>query len=234
MEEFTYTNIFDTKGIEYLIIITFLLLIVPFWRLLNKPVKAKAMQTLGYISENVLRIPRGLFYSKHHSWTHLEKSGFAKIGLDDLLANITGNISITPVVESGDMINKGDLIAHINQNGKELKITSPISGKIESYNKTLFENPSILHEDPYEKGWIAQIKPEDWQMETSSYLLAEDAAEWAKNELARVKDFIAVSLNKISPEPSMVILQDGGEITKDPLSQMPKEVWDDFQKEFLD
>lgn len=234
MEEFTYTNIFDTKGIEYLIIITFLLLIVPFWRLLNKPVKAKAMQTLGYISENVLRIPQGLFYSKNHSWTYLEKSGFAKVGLDDLLANITGSISINPVVESGGKIKKGDLIAYINQNGKELKITSPITGKIESYNKTLLESPDIMHEDPYEKGWIAQIKPEDWQMETSTYLLAEDAAEWAKNELSRVKDFIAVSLNKISPEPSMVILQDGGEITKDPLSQMPKEVWDDFQKEFLD
>ena len=31
MDGFSYTDIFDTKGIEYLIIIAFLLLIIPVW-----------------------------------------------------------------------------------------------------------------------------------------------------------------------------------------------------------
>jgi glycine cleavage system H protein len=236
MDEFTYTNIFDTKGIEYLVVIAFLLLIIPFWRLLNKPIKAKvtAMEALGIISENILKIPQGFFYSRNHAWTYLEKSGLAKVGLDDLLAHITGSITVNTSVEKGDRVKKGDLIARIEQNGKQLKITSPISGQIESFNETLFENPEILNKDPYEKGWIAQIKPEDWQMETNAYLLAEDATEWAKNELARIKDFVAVSMKKISPEPSLVVLQEGGELVENPLAKMPKEIWEDFQKEFLD
>jgi glycine cleavage system H protein len=36
METFTYVNIFDTKGIEYLLVITFLILIVSFWRYLTR------------------------------------------------------------------------------------------------------------------------------------------------------------------------------------------------------
>ena len=39
MNQFVYSDIFDTKGIEYIVVISFLLLIIPIWRLLNKPVK---------------------------------------------------------------------------------------------------------------------------------------------------------------------------------------------------
>ena len=39
MEQFTYNNIFETKGIEYLLIIGFFLVLIPFWLILNKRVE---------------------------------------------------------------------------------------------------------------------------------------------------------------------------------------------------
>lgn len=235
MEQFTYTNIFDTKGIEYIIIISFLLLIIPFWVALNKPVKitSRVKEAFGILTENILNIPKGLFYSKNHTWAHLEKTGYATVGLDDFLLHVTGRVVIENLLTPGANVKNGDVIARIMQDGKHLQITSPISGKVEKINSALNKNPEIINDDPYEKGWIAQIKPQDWQMETSTYLLAEDATAWAKNELARVKDFVAVSLKKMSPEPSMVVLQDGGELMDGPLSKMPDKVWQDFQNEFL-
>jgi len=41
MDGFFYNNIFETKGIEYLIIITFLVLIIPFWLKINKKASKK-------------------------------------------------------------------------------------------------------------------------------------------------------------------------------------------------
>jgi glycine cleavage system H protein len=35
------------------------------------------------------------------------------------------------------------------------------------------------------------------------------------------------------PEPSILVLQDGGEIVEQPLAELPQEVWNDFQEEFL-
>jgi len=236
MDAFTYTNIFDTKGIEYLIIIGFLLLIIPFWIFINKPLKLreKMREAFGALSENILKIPQGLFYSKNHTWTHLEKSGFAKVGLDDLLLHITGKVEIADFKNSGEKIAKGDVIAEIHQNGKRLKITSPISGDIQSVNTMLKENSSVINEDPYGKGWVYKIKPDRWVEETKSYFLAEEASEWVKNELTRFKDFVAMSVKKYSPDSAMLIMQEGGELTDHPLSEMPKEVWTDFQKQFLD
>jgi glycine cleavage system H protein len=235
MDQFTYTNIFDTKGIEYLVVIVFLLLIIPFWRLLNKPlaIKAKAGEALGTLSENILKIPLGLFYSKNHTWMQLEKSGFAKVGLDDLLMHITGEVKVHNLKNAGDNVNTGDIIAQIEQNGKQLEIKSPISGEIQSVNNTLKANPGIMNDDPYGKGWILKIKPEKWIAETSACLVAEDALEWSKKELERFKDFLATSVNKITPHTTTTILQEGGELTDNPLSTMPKEVWADFQDEFL-
>jgi len=234
MEEFSYHNIFATKGVEYLAIIAFLTLLIPFWMLLNKQAKAKNIRkALGILSANMLRIPQGLFYSKNHTWTHLDKSGSAKVGLDDLLLHITGEVKFTNLKQPGEIIKKGELLTEIDQNGKLLQIFSPISGKIINTNEEINENPDMLINDPYGLGWIYKIKPSKWVAETNSYYMAEDATSWSIQELERFKDFLAVSMKNHSPEPSMVILQDGGELRDGSLSEMPNEIWRDFQETFL-
>jgi glycine cleavage system H protein len=125
-------------------------------------------------------------------------------------------------------------LAAIKQNEKVLKVYSPISGEVLDTNSTLFENPDLINTNPYDQGWIYQIKPSNWMKETQSYLLAEKATEWSKKELVRFKDFLSVgAMRKFSSEPSMVLLQDGGEIRENVLSELPDEVWEDFQEEFL-
>lgn len=235
MDGFSYINIFETKGIEYLAIITFLALLIPFWLLLNKKVKISSQikKTSGILSLNILNIHRGLFYSKNHTWTHLEKSGTAKVGLDDLLLHFTGEVKLTCSKSPGEIVKKGEPLAEIDQKGKFLRIYSPVSGRISVINPLLHEHPGLINEDPYGKGWICKVQPLNWLEETRSYFLAEEAVKWTIEELERFKDFMALSIVKHSPEPALVILQDGGELSDKALSSMPVEIWQDFQDEFL-
>ena len=230
-----WSDIFATKGIEYIFVIGYLVILIVFWKLSTKQVKLKTQiqKVLGNLTANILRIPQGLFYSKYHTWTHLEESGTAKVGMDDLLQHITGEVQLSHLQPPGDRISKGDLLTEINQGGKHLKIFSPISGEIVDTNSELSESPGILNEDPYEKGWIYKIKPSNWVADTNAYYLAEEATNWSIKELERFKDFLAVSVKKHSSEPSMVILQDGGELRDNTLSELPDEIWQDFQKDFL-
>jgi len=235
MDGFSYSDIFATKGIEYLIIITFLVLLIPFWLVLNKQkqISSTIQKALGFLSASILKIPQGLFYSRNHTWMHMEKSGTAKIGLDDLLLHITGEVKFKIHKKQGDEIIKGDLLTEIDQNGKLLRILSPVSGKITNINSTINENHGMLNEDPYGKGWIYKIKPSNWVAETKSCYFAEEATNWSAKELERFKDFLAVSMKNYAPEPSMVILQDGGELCDHSLSALPNEIWRDFEDEFL-
>lgn len=235
MDPFTYNNIFDTKGIEYLVIITFFVILIPFWMLLNRQAKSRKQleKSLEILTATTLKVPQGIFFSRYHTWTHLEKSGVAKVGLDDLLVHLTGEVQFSNLKKTGEKVKKGELLAEINQNGKLLKIFSPISGEIIEANAMLASSPNLLNKDPYEKGWMYKVKPISWVPDTNSYYLADDATTWATQELERFKDFLAQSVGKYSPMPSNVVLQDGGELVDQPLSGLPNEVWQDFQKDFL-
>ncbi|HLN54226.1 MAG TPA: hypothetical protein VK212_11005 [Lentimicrobium sp.] len=235
MDGFTYYNIFETKGIEYLAIIAFFAILIPFWIFLIKRVKVTSQIRLaiGNLTPKMLEIPQGLFFSSNHTWTHLEKSGVAKIGLDDMLLHLTGNVNIHTKKSPGDQISKGELIAEIEHKGKQLKILSPISGEFLSSNKLVDDDPAYLNEDPYIKGWIWKVKPFKWVAETNTYYLADKASEWSQKELERFKDFLAVCMAKYSADPGKIILQDGGELRDQPLSELPLEVWKDFELDFL-
>lgn len=234
MEGFSYIDIFETKGIEYLAIIAFFAILIPFWLVLNKRSmvrrKVKREQAL---TAGSLKVPYGLYFNKNHTWTFLEKSGMAKVGLDDLLIRLTGDVQIRDFKKPGETVGRGDVLTSLVQEGRTLKIKSPISGTIVDSNQELVTDPAILNEDPYNNGWIYRIKPGNWMAETSNCMVAETAAEWTKGELNRFKDFIAFSMKKSQTDPSMVIMQDGGELCDHPLKMLPVEVWNDFQEEFL-
>ncbi len=235
MNGFTYQNIFDTKGIKYLVIISFRLLLIPFWLALNKKVKIseQVRKVLGVLTSAVLKVPQGIFYSKNHTWAYLKKSGNAQVSIDDLVLHITGEVKLGQLKSPGDTIKKNELLAEIEQDGKILCIYSPISGKIVDSNPELVANPDLLLKEPYEKGWLFNIKPTNWVADIHSYYLAEEATGWLQSELVRYKDFLAAKSAKYSTETSMTILQDGGELADSSLSSMPDGMWHDFQKEFL-
>lgn len=235
MNGFSYTDIFATKGIEYLIVITFLLLLIPFWHFMNKQSKRanQILKVFGNLSFNKLRIPQGLFYGNNHTWMYMEKSGDAKVGLDDLLLHITGVVRFNNLKKPGETIRKGELMAEIVQNGKILRILSPVSGNILTMNDSINKNPVMLNEDPYGKGWIYKINPSNWLVDIRTCYFAEEATRWSANDLERLKDFLAVSIRNYPAEPSMVILQDGGELCDHSLSAFPEQTWKDFEREFL-
>lgn len=235
MDGFSYVNIFDTKGIEYIIIIAFLLLIIPFWKLLNRPLKAQVRKTSEVmpLSSSVLNAPQGIFFSNNHTWAHMLKSGDARIGIDSLLINLTGEVELKMLRDPGSVVRKGEEISELVRDGKRLAIVSPVSGIITSLNHALHDDPSMLHEDPYGQGWVCSIKPADWMGEVTGFHFAAGANVWLKKELERIRDFMAVTANRLNPGTHPVYMQDGGELAGYPLASMPEEVWNAFQDEFL-
>lgn len=236
MEGFSYTDIFDTKGIEYIIVIGFLLIIIPVWIWLNKPVSEKSvlLKSISGLTSSVLRIPQGLFYNKNHTWAFLEKNGSAKVGLDDLLLHLTGGVSVDFLKDPGDKVRKGDMIAMVSHDQKSLKISSPVSGEIQKLNKVLSGKEGIINDDPYNSGWLYKLRPEKWTEETSCCKMGEDAVKWSESELSRCRDFLTNALRGSQREMNETVLQEGGALTDFPLADMPGDVWNKFQKEFLD
>ncbi len=233
MDGFHNYDLFATKGIEYLITIVFFLMLIPVWKILNGKVPAMSTvkEAIGTLSLNKLSIPKGIFFNTNHTWAFLNSNGVAKTGIDDFLARTLGTCAVEPAASPGQNIRKGDLMATAIKNGKELKIFAPVSGKV--INSKSHEN-DFSDKELYQKGWLLEVEPSNWISETNTFILGKQTSEWMQNELARFRDFVAQSLQKYSPAPSMTVLQDGGEIREQALQELPEEAWKDFQKNFLE
>lgn len=234
MEGFTYHNIFDTKGIEYIFVILFLSVLIPFWLALNRRSKrVKLVNEAFSISLDSLRIPQGVFFGRNHTWLHLNKNGSAKIGLDDMLMHATGLVNINFLTDPGSTVKKGDVIAEIGHEGNRLQILSPISGEVRKTNSSLKKHPEYLNNQPFTEGWIMELKPKNWLKETRDYVLGEQASSWMRDELNRFKDFVASNAVKQHTGKPIIVLQDGGELMDHTLQKMPSPLWKDFQDNFL-
>lgn len=188
----------------------------------------------GAIDESTIAAPEGLFFDKSHTWTYLEKDGKVRMGMDDFMQQVTGPITRIKFRKSGDHVRKGEPIVTIIQNGKQLSLNAPVSGTIDTINESLKDNSSSVNSAPFNEGWLYLIAPDNWQQETPFLKMATEYRTWMQGEIARLKDFLAYSLNIHNTNLAHVALQDGGAVKKHVLKDLPPEAWEDFQSNFLE
>lgn len=197
--------------------------------IINKP-----DHTTGTITERGLNLPDGLYFDKTHTWVFMEKDGTVKVGIDDFLQRITGPYTRVKMKNPGESLKKNEALITLIQEGKQLNVYAPISGKIMDINEQLFDEPSMINASPYTDGWIYMIKPSNYLREIQFLRMSEKYREWLKNEIARLKDFLAISANVKSLQMAQISYQDGGEIINHVLHEFGPEVWEDFQKKFIE
>jgi glycine cleavage system H protein len=236
MNQIIYTSLFETKGIEYIIVIGFLVTLIPFWLYVNniKHISSTINHSIDTLTQRIMNLPQGIYFSKNHTWAFMEKSGVAKVGLNDFLASITGKVNIELRKTPGDQVEKGEIVAEIQQGNKQLMITSPLTGKVIKINDIIKEQPSLINSSTYASGWLFGVKPTHWKAETTTFLLGESASRWTLNELNRFKDFLAVTKIHKNAEPELLTLQEGGELSNHVLEDLDIEIWKKFQQCFLD
>lgn len=199
----------------------------------NANVPDEDIEITSAFNENSILVPKGIYFDKSHTWAFMQQDGNVKVGLDDFLQHVTGSITRIKMKEAGEKVRKGEKILTIIQNGKQLNISSPISGIIREQNQNLTTNSSIVNAAPYAEGWVYLIEPKNWLREIQFLFMAEKYKEWLQDEFVRLKDFLAASVRSNTNVYAHVILQDGGELTDNVLADLGPEVWEDFQNNFI-
>lgn len=173
-----------------------------------------------------IEIPKGLLFDKRFNWIFLNKNGNLECGISDFLQKIIGKIDKIKInIKEGQIIQKGDLVLSIIQDGKRLNIFSPINGKILLLNYDVIFNPSKLKDNPYL--WIYSINNENWNRELRFFMVYEQIKKFTISRINKLKDFIQLNQNEL-------ILQDGGELKSNLLEGFSCENWENFQNEFID
>jgi len=179
------------------------------------------------------RIPAGLYFDRSHTWSFLESSGLVKVGVDNFLQELAGNITAVRMKAAGDQVRKGETLLTLVQHGKHLEIKAPFSGVIREQNSRLHQEAGLINRSPFNDGWAYKIEPASWMDELHSFLMGGSYQEWIRKEMDRLKTFFTQLTDPALKGQAVPVMQDGGEMLPGLLEQAGPEVWEEFQQAFI-
>ena len=116
------------------------------------------------------KIPDNLKYSKEHEWIRVE-GDVAYIGITDYAQDQLGELVFIEVETVGETLDIDEAFGTAEAVKTTSELFMPVSGEVLEFNSELDEsegdNPTVINEDPYGKGWIIKIKlgdPEELNM----------------------------------------------------------------------
>ncbi|MBO2521154.1 MAG: glycine cleavage system protein GcvH [Clostridia bacterium] len=105
--------------------------------------------------------PEELKYTKEHEWLRLEDGRLARVGVTHYAQHQLGDVVFVELPAAGDAVSAGQSIAVVESVKSVSDIYAPVSGRIVEVNSALEDQPELINEDPYGRGWIAVIEMDD-------------------------------------------------------------------------
>ena len=104
-----------------------------------------------------MNIPNNLKYTKDHEWILIKSENEVLCGITDFAQKELGDIVYVDIETLGEFTEKEEVFGTVEAVKTVSDLFMPISGKVEAFNEELEQNPQLINQDPYEKGWIIKI-----------------------------------------------------------------------------
>jgi len=108
-----------------------------------------------------LAVPEQLLYTPKHTWAQITPEGNIRIGLTDYAQRHLEGIAYIYTESMGKEVQKMEPFGVAETWMFMFDLYAPVSGKIVKFNETLRNEPQLINEDPYNEGWIVEIKPKN-------------------------------------------------------------------------
>ena len=108
-----------------------------------------------------LSLPEDVRYSDDHEWTRQEGS-LVRGGISDYAQDQLGDIIFVELPETGETFEKGEECGTIESVKTVSELYMPVGGEITAINENLAEHPELVNNEPYDGGWIIEIRPTDF------------------------------------------------------------------------
>jgi glycine cleavage system H protein len=105
-------------------------------------------------------IPDDCWYSDSDEWVRID-DGVARVGITDFAQSQLSDIVFVELPEVGAQVEAGQAFGVVESVKAVSDLIAPVSGEVVEVHKQLDEHPEWLNEDPYGRGWIVVIEPED-------------------------------------------------------------------------
>jgi glycine cleavage system H protein len=117
--------------------------------------------------------PTDYRYLESHEWHKKEADGTISIGVTEHAAEELDQVTFVGLPKVGTKVAKGQNWGIIESHKASNDLYSGVSGTVTAVNEELVGSPEIVNADPFNRGWMIKIKPEN-PAEFDQLLSAED------------------------------------------------------------
>ncbi|HHY09739.1 MAG TPA: glycine cleavage system protein GcvH [Firmicutes bacterium] len=119
-----------------------------------------------------------ILFTKEHEWIVVE-GDVVRVGISDYAQNELGDVVFVDLPEVGDEVEEGEGFAVVESVKAVSDVYAPVSGEVTAVNEELEDNPELINESPYDKGWIVEIKV-DGTAQTGDLMNKQEYEEFLK------------------------------------------------------
>ena len=95
--------------------------------------------------------------SDQHVWVGIDDR-HVHLGLTNYIQGALGTVISVELPDVGDQIEEGEIFAEIESVSTVHEFLSPVTGTVLTVNPQLEDRPSIINEDPYNQGWLVEVR----------------------------------------------------------------------------
>ncbi len=107
------------------------------------------------------KAPADVKYTKSHEWVKPMPDGLVTVGITDHAQDLLGDMVFVDLPKVGAKVGAGKDCAVVESVKAASDVYAPVAGEIVEVNNALADAPEIVNKDPYGKGWLFRLKPDD-------------------------------------------------------------------------
>lgn len=123
---------------------------------------------------NDCNLPEDLYYIvDKHVWARRD-GALLTVGMTDVAQNMAKTIIAVTPKAAGKAVKKGRNIATVESGKWVGPVPAPVSGEIAEVNENLATTPGLINSDPYGAGWVARLRPDNWDADAADLVSGAD------------------------------------------------------------
>ena len=170
-------------------------------------------------------VPQSVSYHSGHSWLVRERQNVVRVGADEFAAALAGKIEKIELPKPGQWIRQGQRVISFFRDGQKTEMVSPTEGEVMAVNAAVVENPALMRQEPYGKGWLLSVHVPDEENTTRNLVPKMLVGEWMREAVER--------LYARQPNLAGAVAADGGRPADDLLEALPDHDWQEVTGEFF-
>lgn len=104
--------------------------------------------------------PKDLLYTKEHEWARV-RGDVIVVGITRFAVEQLGDVTQLDLPKEGSKVEKDQVFGTVESVKAVSDLFAPISGTVAKVNQALDTAPEKLNNDPYDSGWLIEIKVAD-------------------------------------------------------------------------